>query len=67
MGRNIATYFQDPTGLVQEYYADMEQIFDDEHHVPGQWDIEDPSAKWISLWGPHLAPPEFTEMGLPFA
>jgi catechol 2,3-dioxygenase-like lactoylglutathione lyase family enzyme len=67
IGRNIATYFQDPSGLVIEYYADMEQIFDDEHHQPTHWDLDDPSNKWISLWGPHLTPENFVEMGVPFA
>jgi catechol 2,3-dioxygenase len=67
IGRNIATYFQDPSGLVMEYYADMEQIFDDDNHVPGNWDLDDPSNKWISLWGPHMTPDDFVEMGLPFA
>jgi catechol 2,3-dioxygenase len=63
MGRNIATYLQEPSGLVQEFYCDMERIYDDAAHVPGQWSFE--GHKWVSLWGPHLTPEGFTELGLP--
>lgn len=67
IGRNIATYFLDPSGLVIEYYADMERIYDDEHHQPQRWDLGDPAGKWVSLWGPHPTPEGFTELGLAFA
>ncbi|MCE0763330.1 VOC family protein [Pseudonocardia kujensis] len=63
MGRNIATYVLEPSGLVQEFYCDMERIYDDAGHVPGEWSPE--GHKWVSLWGPHLTPDGFTELGLP--
>jgi catechol-2,3-dioxygenase len=64
IGRNIATYFQEPSGLVVEYYADMERIYDDDNHEPTDWSMDD--HKWVSLWGPQLLPDGFTELGLPF-
>ena len=63
MGRNIATYVQEPSGLVVEYYADMERIYDDEGHVPGQWSTD--GHKWYSLWGPQPLPDGFDRLGLP--
>lgn len=63
MGRNIATYLLEPSGLVQEFYCDMERIYDDANHIPGQWSPE--GHKWVSLWGPHLTPDGFTDLGLP--
>ena len=64
IGRNVATYVQEPSGLVVEYYADMERIYDDVHHEPTDWSMDD--HKWVSLWGPQLLPDGFTELGLPF-
>lgn len=64
-GHNIATYFQDPSGLVVEYYAEMQRIYDDEHHEPIDWDVD--GHKWLSLWGPQPLPDGFAELGLPFA
>ncbi|MTD53000.1 VOC family protein [Amycolatopsis pithecellobii] len=63
MGRNIATYVQEPSGLVVEFYCDMERIYDDARHVPGEWSYD--GHKWVSLWGPHLTPEGFAELGLP--
>jgi hypothetical protein len=63
MGRNVATYVLKPSGFVQEFYCDMQQIYDDARHVPGEWSPE--GHKWVSLWGPHLTPEGFTELGLP--
>lgn len=65
IGRNVATYFQEPSGLVVEYYADIERIYDDAHHEPTDWDTD--GHKWFSLWGPQPLPDGFTELGLPFA
>lgn len=62
MGGNIATYVQESSGLVQEFYCDMERIYDDAGHVPGEWTFE--GHKWVSLWGPHLTPEGFAELGL---
>ena len=64
IGRNIATYVREPSGLVTEFYCDMDQIRDDASHVPGQWDITD-GHKWVSLWAEHLTPEGFGDMGLP--
>jgi catechol 2,3-dioxygenase-like lactoylglutathione lyase family enzyme len=63
MGRNIATYVQEPSGLIVEFYSDMERIYDDENHVPGQWRFE--GHKWMSLWAVHEPAPGFSELGLP--
>jgi catechol 2,3-dioxygenase len=63
MGRNIATYVLEPSGLVQEFYCDMERIYDDAGHTPGEWTPD--GHKWVSLWGPHLTPDGFTDLGLP--
>ncbi|MEV7043886.1 VOC family protein [Amycolatopsis sp. NPDC051061] len=63
MGRNIATYVLEPSGLVQEFYCDMERIYDDARHTPGEWSLD--GHKWVSLWGPHLTPEGFPELGLP--
>jgi catechol 2,3-dioxygenase len=64
IGRNIATYVQEPSGLVAEFYCDMDRIYHDANHVPGHWDIES-GHKWVSLWAEHLTPEGFGEMGLP--
>lgn len=63
MGRNIATYVQEPSGLVVEYYAEMQRIYDDDTYVPGEWDME--GHKWYSLWGPQPLPDGFSDLGLP--
>lgn len=63
MGRNIATYVLEPSGLVQEFYCDMERIYDDVRHTPGEWSLD--GHKWVSLWGPHLTPEGFPDLGLP--
>jgi len=65
IGNNIATYFQEPSGLVVEYYAEMQRIYDDAHHQPRDWPTD--GHKWLSLWGPQPLPDGFTELGLPFA
>jgi catechol 2,3-dioxygenase len=64
IGRNIATYVREPSGLIAEFYCDMERIYDDASHVPGHWDIEN-GHKWVSLWAAHLTPEGFGDMGLP--
>lgn len=63
MGRNIATYVQEPSGLVVEFYCDMQRIYDDATYVPGEWTYD--GHKWVSLWGPHLTPEGFADLGLP--
>lgn len=65
IGNNIATYFLEPSGLVVEFYAEMERIYDDDHHQPRDWPTD--GHKWLTLWGPQPLPDGFTELGLPFA
>ena len=64
IGRAIATYVLEPSGLMAEFYCDMERIYDDGNHVPVHWDIES-GHKWVSLWAPHLPPEGWGEIGLP--
>ncbi|CAB4927419.1 unannotated protein [freshwater metagenome] len=61
-GRNIATYFQDPSGAVVEYYSDMERFYSDEDQPVRSWDEAD--HKWFSLWSPDF-PGGFIERGVP--
>lgn len=63
MGRNIATYVKEPSGMLVEFYADIERIYD-EHHVPGRWDFEG-DHKAVSLWARHDIVEEFLAAGLP--
>jgi len=65
MGRNIATYVKEPSGMLVEFYADLERIYD-EHHVPGRWDFEG-DHKAVSLWARHDIVDEFMAAGLPAA
>jgi catechol-2,3-dioxygenase len=64
VGRNIAAYFVDPSGMVVEYYADMQRIYDEATYVPEEWDMA--GHRWWSMWAP-LRPDDFTAHGLPFA
>jgi hypothetical protein len=64
IGRAIATYVLEPSGLMAEFYCDMERIYDDGNHVPVQWDIES-DHKWVSLWAPHLPREGWGEICLP--
>jgi catechol 2,3-dioxygenase len=61
-GDNIAAYFVDSSGMVIEYYADMQRIYD-EAHEPGQWTMEDPRS--YSLWAPVPPPGDFMSLGHP--
>ena len=63
IGRNIAFYVEEPSGLLVEFYCDMERIYN-ENHVPGAWDLEQ-GHKWMSLWAVHFPQEGFMEMGLP--
>lgn len=64
IGSNLATYVLAPSGVIVEYYADMDQIYDDESHVPGNWELT--GHKWFSRWGPGI-PEGFVERGIPLA
>jgi len=48
-GDNIAVYFQDPSGVPIEYFAEMERIYDDRRPVR-PFAITDPRVP--SIWGP---------------
>jgi catechol-2,3-dioxygenase len=61
-GRNIAAYVEDPSGIVIEYYADMERYYDELTFVVPTRDVTD--HKWYSLWSPML-PEGWRELGVP--
>jgi catechol 2,3-dioxygenase len=61
-GRNIAAYVEDPSGIVVEYYADMERFYDETTFTVREWDVTD--HKWYSLWSP-MMPTRWRELGLP--
>lgn len=63
MGRNIAVYIQEPSGLVVEYYCDMQRIYDEANYEPGSWSAGQ-GHKWYSLWAPGF-PEDFMALGLP--
>ena len=63
IGRNVASYVDEPCGIVVEFYADMERIYHDLTHTPGYWNPED-GHKWFSLWNPQL-PDGFLDLGVP--
>jgi catechol 2,3-dioxygenase len=62
VGRNIAVYFAEPSGLVVEYYTDMERVYDEDGHVPGVWSPDDP--RYYSFWA-RMRPEGFRKLGLP--
>jgi catechol-2,3-dioxygenase len=61
IGHNIAAYFEGAAGEAVEYYADMEQIIDDERHVPGEWATD--GTAWYSRWTQRLPTDEFRRLG----
>jgi catechol-2,3-dioxygenase len=52
LGSNFFWYLRDPAGNFTEYYADMDQITDDDLWVPGVWE----GSKSHYSWGP--TPPD---------
>lgn len=64
IGENIAGYYADPSGLVVEYYADMEQILNESEFEPRTWDLED-GHKWYSFWAPLRPEGNWRQRGLP--
>jgi catechol 2,3-dioxygenase len=64
IGENVAGYYADPTGLVVEYYADMEHIYNEHEFEPRHWDPTT-SHKWYSFWAPLRPEGEWRERGLP--
>jgi catechol-2,3-dioxygenase len=59
VGNNIAAYFPDPAGVVVEYYADMQKIYDDSDFKPREWD-----ENWYSMWSLGR-PAGFADYGVP--
>lgn len=65
IGRNVAAYFAGASGEAVEYYTDMELIYDDAGHVPGDWDVQ--GTAWYSRWTQRLPPDGFRDFGVPLA
>jgi catechol 2,3-dioxygenase-like lactoylglutathione lyase family enzyme len=63
IGENIAGYFADPSGLVVEYYADMEEIRNEHEFEPRTWDPAD-GHKWFSFWAPLRPEGDWRQRGL---
>lgn len=65
LGSNVFWYLTDPAGNVFEFFADMDQILDDEvwerDHCRRDWEGADGPAGF-SVWGPAEPPPEFFAM-----
>jgi catechol 2,3-dioxygenase len=64
IGENVAGYYADPTGLVVEYYADMEHIYNEHEFEPRRWDPTS-GHEWYSFWAPLRPEGEWRARGLP--
>jgi len=62
-GNNLFAYFLDPEGCVVEYYAELEQIDDEDKHEPGDWPL---TPDTFNVWGPS-SPVGWHDHGLPYA
>ena len=62
LGSHVFWYLTDPAGTYFEFFADMDQIVDDEvwerDHLRRDWEGSDGPAGF-SVWGPREPPPEF--------
>ena len=63
LGSNLFWYLRDPAGNFAEYYADLDQIMDDDAWVARNWEPE----KSLYAWGPavpreFLSPPDLEEI-----
>jgi catechol 2,3-dioxygenase-like lactoylglutathione lyase family enzyme len=63
LGSNLFWYLRDPAGNFAEYYADLDQIVDDDAWVARNWEPD----KSLYAWGPavpreFLAPPDLDEI-----
>ena len=56
-GQNLFIYFEDPEGMIVEFAADMQRIWDEESYRPKVWN---PNERWSNMWGPP-ADPRFRE------
>ena len=52
-GQNLFIYFKDTEGMIVEYAADMQRIWDEESYQPKIWD---PNERWSNMWGPPSLP-----------
>ena len=67
LGSNYFWYFRDPAGHMAEYFADLDQIDDDEW-TTGEWGAE----KSLYSWGPpvpkdFVEPPDIEELSTAYA
>lgn len=63
-GDNIATYHAEPSGVLIEYFAEMQLIFDDRWQ-PRTWSIAD--YKTNNIWGPSVDVGPLFEKSIPVA
>jgi catechol 2,3-dioxygenase-like lactoylglutathione lyase family enzyme len=56
LGSNYFWYFRDPAGHYAEYFADLDQIGDDDAWIAREWD----PSKSLYAWGPPV-PPDFVQ------
>jgi catechol 2,3-dioxygenase-like lactoylglutathione lyase family enzyme len=68
LGSNFFWYLRDPAGNFAEYYADLDQIVDDDAWVARNWEPD----KSLYAWGPavpqeFLAPPDLDEIAAAMA
>lgn len=54
VGANYFYYLRDPAGNMTEYYADMDEITDDQLWKPGVFEV-------ATLWGPEPLPPSLIQ------
>jgi catechol 2,3-dioxygenase-like lactoylglutathione lyase family enzyme len=63
LGSNLFWYFRDPAGNFAEYYADLDQIIDDDAWIARDWTPD----KSLYAWGPpvprdFIEPPDLAEI-----
>jgi catechol 2,3-dioxygenase-like lactoylglutathione lyase family enzyme len=68
LGSNLFWYLRDPAGNFAEYYADLDQIVDDDAWVARHWEPD----KSLYAWGPavpaeFLSPPDLEEIAAAMA
>jgi catechol 2,3-dioxygenase len=63
-GDNVATYHAEPSGVLIEYFAEMQLIFDDRWQ-PRTWSIAD--SRTNNIWGPSVDVGPLFEKSIPVA
>lgn len=68
LGSNLFWYLRDPAGNFAEYYADLDQIMDDDAWIARNWEPD----KSLYAWGPavpqeFLSPPDLDEIAAAMA